>query len=220
MTNTRLARSWHLITFVTAVFALVFQLWIILARKGFIFDATDATPMLEQVRRFFSYFTIQSNLLVAIGTGMILAGRTDSRWFRAIRLAGLIGIVVTGIVAATALQPPPGFGGVSLVADRLLHIIVPVLALVGWLVFGPRGHARTDALGLAILWPVLWLAATLGLAPLTNWYPYPFLNAGVLGYGRVALNCVMIAALFLALCAGAIRLDRALPNRERVLERA
>jgi hypothetical protein len=34
---------------------------------------------------------------------------------------------------------------------------------------------RGDVLS-ALAWPVLWLDATLGLAPLTHWYPYPFLD--------------------------------------------
>jgi hypothetical protein len=61
---------------------------------------------------------------------------------------------------------------------------------------------------------VLWLVATLGLGPLVGWYPYPFLEVGSIGLGRTVLNCVVIAALFLALAALALWADRRL-SRER-----
>src|SRR4051794_30272618 len=46
------------------------------------------------------YFTIQSNLLVAVSTCLIVRDRTGSRLFRVVRLASLVGITVTGLVAA------------------------------------------------------------------------------------------------------------------------
>lgn len=168
----------------------------------------------EQVRRYFSYFTIQANSLVAVSTFLIVRGRIESQVFRVVRLASLVGITVTGIVAAIALPPSPNYTTGSLVCDRLLHIVVPVLAFVGWAVFGPRGKVTREDLLPSLIWPVLWLASTLALGPFVDWYPYPFLNVDRIGVGRTLLNCAAIAVLFLGLAALALWADRRL-SRDR-----
>ena len=98
MTRTRVGRYWHISTLVVAVFALVFQLYFV-ASGDKILDSSAAAGRLEQTRRYFSYFTIQSNFLVAVSMFFILRNRLESQLFRVVRLASLIGITVTGIVA-------------------------------------------------------------------------------------------------------------------------
>ena len=173
--------------------------------------AVQTSPS-EQIRRFFSYFTIQSNFLVAVSMFFIIRGRVDSQLFRVVRLASLIGITVTGIVAAIALPPSPNYTTGSLICDRLLHIVVPVLTFVGWIAFGPRGLVRREDLLPTLIWPVAWLVATLALGPLVSWYPYPFINVDQIGWGRTLINCTVIAGLFLGLAALARWGDRRLPG--------
>lgn len=36
------------------------------------------------------------------------------------------------------LLPLLDLNGADLVADRLLHVVVPMFAMLGWLLFGPR----------------------------------------------------------------------------------
>ena len=211
MTRSRVGRSWHIVTFAVAAFALAFQLFLIASGDN-ILDSTAAAGRLEQVRRYFSYFTIQSNFLVAVSMVFIIRERLGSQLFRVIRLASLIGITVTGIVAAIALPPSPNYTTGSLVCDRLLHVVVPALTFIGWVAFGPRGVVRREDLLPALVWPVAWLVATLALGPLVTWYPYPFINVDRIGLGRTLLNCAVIALLFLALGALARWADRRLPG--------
>ena len=214
MTTSTIGRYWHLVTLVVAVFALVFQLYLVATGDNILDSSAVTTARPEQVRRYFSYFTIQANLLVAVSMYLVVRDRIDSQLFRVVRLASLVGITVTGIVAAVALPPSPSYTTGSLVCDRLLHIVVPVLTFVGWVAFGPRGRVTRDDLLPSLIWPVLWLAATLALGPLVDWYPYPFLNVGSIGLGRTLLNCAVIAVLFLALAALALWADRRL-SRDR-----
>ena len=214
MTKSTIGRYWHLVTLVVAVFALVFQLYLVATGDNILDSSAVTTTRPEQVRRFFSYFTIQANFLVAVSTFLIVRGRIESQVFRVVRLASLVGITVTGIVAAIALPPSPNYTTGSLVCDRLLHVVVPVLTFVGWAVFGPRGKVTREDLLPSLIWPVLWLVATLALGPLVDWYPYPFLNVGSIGLGRTLLNCAVIAVLFLALAALALWADRRL-SRDR-----
>ena len=197
-------------TLVVASVALVLQLALIISGQNVLEGTASPVGDLERVRRYFCYFTIQSNFLVAVATFLIARGRAEGTAFRVIRLASLIGITVTGIVAAIALPPSPTYSTLNLICDRLLHIAVPVLTLVGWLAFGPRDRVRRNDVPLTLVWPILWLASTLALGPLVGWYPYPFLDVAALGIGRVLVNCLVIAIVFVALAALALWADRRL----------
>jgi hypothetical protein len=214
VTTSRIGRAWHTLTLLVAVIALVLQLYLVVTGENILDSSAVTTALPEQVRRYFSYFTIQSNILVAVSMFLIVRDRLDTQVARVVRLASLIGITVTGIVAAVALPPSPTYTTANLVCDRLLHIVVPSLTFVGWVAFGPRGHVtRADVLP-SLIWPVLWLAATLSLGPLVDWYPYPFLNVGAIGLGRTLVNCALVAVLFLALGTLALWADRRL-SRDR-----
>ena len=109
MTRSSVGRPWHIVTFVVAVVALVLQLVLILLGQNILDSSSVTAGLPEQVRRYFSYFTIQANLLVAIAMFLLVTGRTRTQLFRVLRLASLIGITVTGVVAAVALPPSPNY---------------------------------------------------------------------------------------------------------------
>ena len=111
------------------------------------------------------------------------------------------------------LRPLLHLDGASWVADKLLHMGLPVIAIVGWLVAGPRPRAPwRDAL-LALAWPVARLAWTLVVGAATGWYPYPFLDADKHGTGRVLLNAVVVTVLVVGLALVFLAVDRRLAER-------
>ncbi|GAA1134752.1 Pr6Pr family membrane protein [Kribbella jejuensis] len=174
----------------------------------------------ERVFNVFAYFTIQSNLLLG-GTALMLAAQPDrpqSALFRTLRLNGVLCIAVTGIVAHAVLAGLVELHGWAAVADFLLHTAAPIAGVLGWLLFGPRGLVDWRIVGWSIVFPVLWLIFTLVRGAFVGFYPYPFVNVDEHGYGRVLLNCLLVAVLFLALAAGATALDRRL-RRKTTVER-
>ena len=108
------------------------------------------------------------------------------------------------------LRPLLDLHGADLLADKLLHVVVPVLAVAAWLGWGPRGQARLGELGRFLVLPVVWIGYTLVRGAFVSWYPYPFIDVDEHGYGVVLLNCLGVAALVLALFACASWLDRRL----------
>ncbi|HLH66972.1 MAG TPA: Pr6Pr family membrane protein [Solirubrobacteraceae bacterium] len=164
----------------------------------------------------FAYFTIQSNLLVGAST-LLLALRPErrGRWFAVLRLAALVAITVTGIVYHAALRGLIDLKSWAIVSDQIVHTIVPVGAVAGWLLFGPRGLIDRRTVLLSLGFPVLWVAFTLIRGALYPWYPYPFIDVSKLGYGVVAVNCVWVAALMAALAAAALAVDRRLSRTAR-----
>ncbi len=210
MTASR-ARTVHLVTAVVAVAALVLQT-VLVVQGSSVLDETEVPPLLTRLGRLVSYFTIQSNLLVAV-TAVQLARDPlrDGRWWRAVRAGAVVGITVTGLVHFVLLRPLLDLDGADWVADKLLHMVVPVLAVLGWLVAGPRPRAPWSDAVLAFVWPAAWLVWTLGVGAVTGWYPYPFLDVGLEGAAAVAVTCVGVSVLFLGLVAVLCALDRRMP---------
>ncbi len=133
--------------------------------------------------------------------------------FRALRLDALVLAVGGGVVHWFLLRPLLDLDGADLLADKLLHIVVPLLCLVGWVVFGPRGLITTRDIWAFLVVPVGWLVYTLVRGAFVDWYPYPFVDVDQHGLGIVLLNCIGISALMLLLAFGARWLDRRLPLR-------
>jgi hypothetical protein len=203
------ARAWHAVTAAVAIAALVLQL-VLVIQGGRVLDETDQPELAVRLARFVAYFTVQSNLLVAV-TSVQLArdpGRDGAPW-RAFRLAGVIGITVTGVVHFLLLRPLLDLDGADYAADKLLHMAVPVLAVLGWAVFGPRPRIDAPAVRLALCWPLAWLAVTLLVGGVSGWYPYPFLDHreddGVSG---VVVSSIGITVFFLLLLWAASLWDR------------
>jgi len=200
------ARIFFALTALAVLVGLVVQLSVSAGLTGTRFGSTGS-----RIFNVFCYFTVQSNVLVGITTGL-LAMRLDrtSTAFRVLRLAGLIGIAVTGVVFHVALAHLQDLEGSAAVADFLLHTVVPVLAVVGWLAFGPRGQVTWRVAALAVLFPVLWLIFALIRGALIDFYAYPFIDVRTHGYPRVLLNSALVAVLFFVLAAAAIAADRRL----------
>jgi hypothetical protein len=174
----------------------------------------------ERLFNVFAYFTIQSNLLLG-GTALVLAlwpDRPHGRLFNTLRLNGVLCIAVTGIVYHAVLAGLDDLSGWAWVANFLLHTVAPVVGVLGWLLFGPRGRTDWGIVGWSIVYPVLWLVFTLVRGAFVGFYPYPFVDVDENGYGRVLLNCLLVAVLFLALAAGATTLDGRL-RRKTTVER-
>lgn len=204
------ARSFHLVTFLVATVAVVLQL-VLVAQGHNVLDETNRPDLSTRLVRFASYLTIWGNVLVAWSAGSLALGRLpESRIARALRLDAVVLIALIGIVHFVLLRPLLTLHGADLVADKLLHMVVPVLCVVGWVVFGPRERAATSDLGLFLVLPVGWLAYTLVRGAFVDWYPYPFINVNEHGYGVVLLNCTGVAVLALALAFGALWCDRRL----------
>lgn len=204
------ARTWFAATAAVVVAGTVIQLFVS-ASNGAVFGGSP----LNRALNVFSFFTIDSNLLVG-GTCLLLAIRVDrtSRVFAVFRLMGLMGITITFLVFHVVLSRLLDLESWAEAANQLLHTVSPILAISGWLLFGPRGLTSARTVAWTALFPAAYMVFTLIRGPLSShFYPYPFANVHTLGYLKVVINGVWIALLFVGLAAGATALDKVLPRR-------
>lgn len=211
------ARRWHLLTAGVALLAVVLQLVLVVSGSAVLAEG-EAPSLAARTGRFFCYFTIQANALVA-ATTVVLArdpAYDGPRW-RVLRGAAIVGITITGLVHFVLLRPLLDLDGLDRLADTLLHLVVPVLAIAGWLIFGPRPRTGLRDLALAFLWPVAWLLVTFAVRAATGWVPYPFLDpAGDGGWAGVAVACVGVTLLFALTALAVYAVDRRLTPRPTV----
>jgi hypothetical protein len=174
---------------------------------------TGTVPVGTRFVRMFSFFTIQSNVLVAVAAfSLALAPARDGRWWRVLRLDALVGISVTGVVYTTVLRTQQQLHGWALVTDVIFHYLVPLAAVVGWLAFGPRRRCDARTALWALVWPVAWLVYTLLHGYVTSWYPYPFIDVTRHGYGGVAINSLAVTAVLAVMAAAFWLGDAYLPG--------
>lgn len=171
-----------------------------------------------------AYFTFLSALLVMI-TSVMLALSPDRRstFFHAVRLASVVQIMITGLVFNLLLRAEGRMLGVWLFNDRMLHVILPVLVPLVWLVFGPHGRLSLKAVAGSVVIPLLWLAVTLIRGPILDWYPYNILDVPGMGYAGVSIYIGAILAAFILIACFLWLIDRTLTKRSapaEVAERA
>ncbi|PZS28133.1 MAG: hypothetical protein DLM58_17650 [Pseudonocardiales bacterium] len=170
-------------------------------------------PLFTRLVRVFSFFTIQANILSMIVSAVLVrAPNRDGSAWRILCQSALIGITITGIVYSTVLarvHEPKGWEQVS--TNTVFHYIIPIMMVIGWLVFGPRPRMTRSVVLAALIWPVLWLGYTLAHGAASRWYPYPFVDVTSHGYGRVAINSVLVCLVYLLVSALFAFADRKLP---------
>jgi hypothetical protein len=203
------ARTWHGITVLVIAFSLIGQLAIVISGRGAPLGAAGLiAPLPERLLRFFSYFTIQSNLLAA-GTALTLmqAPDRDGRVWRVFRAAALVGMTVTFVVYMILLRPIVMLHGFAKLTDIGFHYIAPVLTVAGWLWFGPWPRLDAATVVRHLIWPVAYLVYVLVLGAISGWYPYPFMNVSTLGYARVLTNSLIVSLLLFGVAAAYKTID-------------
>src|ERR1700733_8302520 len=96
----------------------------------------------ETIVRFLSFFTIESNALIAIATTTLLlapASRWGTFFAKTMTLTALtLYILVVGITYNTLLRSLWNPQGLQRIVDEILHSVIPVLFLIFWFSWQPK----------------------------------------------------------------------------------
>ncbi|HEX4020186.1 MAG TPA: Pr6Pr family membrane protein [Acidobacteriaceae bacterium] len=177
-------------------FALVLQLFLMGSHAS-----ADGRPLFGAVVNYFSFFTILTNLLVAVvlSSPFVLSGTTAGRFFaRPTVLAGTaVYIAIVGATYFLLLRHLWNPQGLDHLADVLLHDVVPVTYVLYWLIFVPKAALRWKHALLWLVYPAVYMVYTVAHGAITGWYPYPFIDVAVLGYSHALNNAAGMLLAFL-----------------------
>lgn len=208
--------------------AAVYRLLVALAAATAVtIELTLGSPL-----RALSYFSIQSNILLAL----VLAVSARRAWSArrplpsALTGAALLYVTITGLVyhllLANASSPfsltdgaaaPTGWHALT---NQILHTAVPAAALLDWLLLTAPGRLHLRQAATWLLYPLAYLAFSFTRGELippgtADRYLYPFLDVDQLGYKSVLGNALLLGLAFYALAILLVALDHARPNPVR-----
>ncbi|WP_407520595.1 Pr6Pr family membrane protein [Lacibacter sp. MH-610] len=174
--------------------------WLMLLLQFYLQIANRTTSITEAIIRYFSYFTILTNLLVAISfTSLLLPG---SRWHSffsryTVLTAVTLYILIVGLVYNLVLRSQWNPQGLQLVADNGLHTITPILTLFYWFTYVSAKNIKWAQTVPWLIYPFAYLIYALIRGSFSHFYPYFFINVDNLGYSKALLNAGFVTAAFL-----------------------
>ncbi|MCH4553463.1 Pr6Pr family membrane protein [Aestuariibaculum lutulentum] len=172
--------------------------WFAVIMQFFLMLMDKTMSSVESIERFFSYFTILTNTIVALFFTMksLNFQKVDYKtWLTPIAVY----ITVVCVVYQTLLRSvwtPEGF---QIIIDELLHSIIPVLTVVYWFLYDGAKHVVWSLIPKWLIYPLVYLIYILTRGMFSGFYPYPFINVLEIGWQQTLINSVLMCLLFLML---------------------
>jgi hypothetical protein len=205
-------RAYRLLAGCISVAGLALQFWLMA-------HYPSSKSLLATATHFFSFFTIQTNVLIAASMLLpaILPGTRLSQLLSnaSVRTAILAYALLTALVYFALLRNIGHDDGLERRADQILHYVVPALFFFDWLVFGAKGQVPFRAVPRFLIYPALYVGWIIFYGGLTGWYPYPFVNAKRLDLWHLATNFMGLVFVALVIPYALVALDRLLTTVRR-----
>ena len=188
-------------------FALALQFWLEI-------HIPRAPGLLKSTVNFFSYFTILANCAAALAmlVPLIARDRGAGRFLSqpSVRTAIAAYLIVVGITYLLFLRHVGDDQGLERVADQLMHYVTPVLFMIDWIAFVPKGRVPWTMIGTSLIPPLAYGVWTMVHGAVANWYPYPFVNATKFGHHGVLMYMARFLGAFVAVALALVVVDRIL----------
>jgi hypothetical protein len=168
--------------------------------------------VLSGIISLLGYFTILTNLLVcfALTFPLLVPSSAMGRFFaRSDVNAGVAtSIVFVGLSYYFLLRNVWDPQGLALLANDLLHYVMPTIFLIYWWFNFPKGALRWSYPLIWGIYPTVYLVYVLIRGPLVGGYPYGFIDPTAIGYQKTMINGVGLLFVFIALGLILIALGR------------
>lgn len=161
---------------------------------------------------FFSFFTIQTNLFAAAVFlyGAVRPQRAPSARRDWLRGASALYMAVVFVVFALLLAGhQKELQTTTPWVNTVVHEVMPVAVVFDWLIDPPRTALGLRAAAGWLVYPLAYLVYTLVRGPIADWYPYPFLDPAVDGYGGVAAHGLGILVVMVVFATAVTATGRA-----------
>ncbi|MFX0071174.1 MAG: Pr6Pr family membrane protein [Candidatus Hermodarchaeota archaeon] len=180
-----------------------------------ILNGSDAVFLLCNT---FSYFTVQSNVFIAIWLTLIIIYRNKdekpSCLSSIIQGALTLYITVTFLVFAiflSAIYHPTGW---EAVINITMHYIIPIAFIIDWLITGTDVQYKWKYILYWLIYPLSYLVYTLIRGFFINFYPYPFLNLNILSLSELIFYIIILVCLTILLSSLYIFVNNMIYNKK------
>lgn len=168
----------------------------------------------ETIIRFFSYYTILTNILVAsCFTAISIRGTSGKQTFftdPSVLAATAVYISIVGGIYNLVLRGLWTPTGLQFLVDELLHTVIPLFYLAFWFLVAVKRSFPWRSAFVWLLYPLGYFVVILIRGAVSGFYPYPFIDVPELGFTQVILNSVFITGAFMVLSLLMILLSRIL----------
>ncbi|WP_291787371.1 Pr6Pr family membrane protein [Cecembia sp.] len=175
--------------------AVTIQYWVMLESTPF----TLGTATL----RFFSYFTVLTNTLLALYFSSQVHGHLHDSgkiWKKPGTLTAItVYILVVGLVYQFVLRGIWNPQGIARFTDELLHSLNPVLALVFWGLFEDKKAVEWKQIPYWLIYPLVYFVYTVIHGQISGFYPYPFVDLNVISVAQLITNFCILALVFMGI---------------------
>jgi len=158
----------------------------------------------ETVVRFFSFFTILTNMLVALCSTVLWLrpGAGGGSWLYflskpATLTAVAVYITVVGLVYNILLRLLWDPQGLEQLVDESLHTVIPSLFILFWLIFVPKGGLQWRDVPAWLIYPFVYTCWIMIRGAVSGWYPYPFIDLTKISTQEVLVNAGAVLVSFL-----------------------
>lgn len=154
--------------------------------------------IIQRIIFYFSFFTVLSCIVFAFGCFVVMFNANyQSQIITVLRLDGVIGILIAGLVynlALRSLHHPPTLA--LKITNECLHVVVPILGAMSWLCFDPHPRINKRSIVYCVIPPILYVFYIYIRGALTGLYPYPILDVNQIGYLYAVINTLIVAITF------------------------
>ena len=186
--------------FVAALLALISWLSLLL-QWTLMYDRLEA-DIPRALARFFGYFTILSNTLVAIFFTLWAIYPVNTITDPVIAVpatAFCVYIIIVAVIYHLLLRKAFPLTGLDRLANAMLHTWLPLFYVISWTLLVADGIVLTSQTAYFLIFPILYLGYILLSGHKTGHYPYPFVHVQEIGYPKVLRNAILIALAFTGL---------------------
>jgi hypothetical protein len=178
-------------------FLIALATWYAVVAQYLLMLDARVNDILETTIRFFSYFTILTNILVAIYfTAVVIQGNSRHRLLSSPGALTAITayITIVGLIYQIALRHLWQPEGQQWLVDELLHTVIPFAVIIFWYFNESSFPIRFQQIGVWLIYPLVYFIFILIRGGFSNFYPYPFVDVPALGLTRVLINgaCMII----------------------------
>jgi hypothetical protein len=177
--------------------------WFAVIAQYYLNIQNQAITFSEITIRFFSYFTILTNLLVALSFSS-MAFKSNHAFAQNLttpksQTAITVYIIVVGAVYNLVLRPLWHPEGLQRLVDELLHSVVPTLTVVFWILVVRKKSIGWSVCITGLTYPFVYTVFIAIRGYYSGFYPYPFVNVTALGYPKVLMNGGILLLFFICL---------------------